>query len=197
MAWSQGFTPHPRVSYAGAAPTGAASEAEYLELAVTRVCDPEQVRAALDAALPPGLDVVQVVEAGPSALADRLQASSWAIELPGAVPDQAAAAVTEFLAAASVPVERLTKNGVRQLDPRAAVLRLTADTAADPVTLRTVIRHQSPTVRPDEVLAGLRLVAGFTPPQPPRAVRLAQGEWDDDTGELADPLADAPERHDT
>ncbi|TDD69239.1 DUF2344 domain-containing protein [Jiangella aurantiaca] len=196
MAWSQGFTPHPRVSYAGAAPTGAASEAEYLELAVTRVCDPEQVRAALDSALPPGLDIVEVVEAGPGALADRLQASSWAIQLPGAVPEQAAAAVTAFLTAASVPVERLTKNGVRQLDPRAAVLRLTADTAADPVTLRAVIRHQSPTVRPDEVLAGLRIVAGFTPPQPPRAVRLAQGVWDDDAGVLADPLADAPGRHD-
>lgn len=197
MAWSQGFTPHPRVSYAGAAPTGAASEAEYLELAVTRVCDPEEVRTALDAALPPGLDIVEVVEAAPGALADRLQASSWAVELPGAVPAQVEAAAAEFLAAVSVPVERLTKNGVRKLDPRAAVLRLEVDTAADPVTLRAVVRHQSPTVRPDEVLAGLRLVAGFSPPEPPRATRLAQGPWDDDAGELADPLADAPGHSDT
>lgn len=194
MAWSQGFTPHPKVSYAGAAPTGAASEAEYLELAVTRVCDPAEVRAALDAALPPGLDIVEVVEAAPGALADRLQASSWAVELPGALPAQVEAATTAFLAAASVPVERLTKNGVRKLDPRAAVLRLEVDTAADPVTLRTVLRHQSPTVRPDEVLAGLRLVADFNPPEPPRATRLAQGEWDDSAGVLTDPLADAPGR---
>lgn len=196
MAWSQGFTPHPKVSYAGAAPTGAASEAEYLELAVTRVCDPEQVRAALDAALPPGLDIIEVVEAAPGALADRLQASSWAVELPGALPAQVEEAATVFLAADSVPVERLTKNGVRELDPRAAVLRLEVDTAADPVTLRLVLRHQSPTVRPDEVLAGLRIVAGFSPPEPPRATRLAQGEWDDGAGLLADPLAEAP-RHDT
>ncbi|MBB5785536.1 TIGR03936 family radical SAM-associated protein [Jiangella mangrovi] len=196
MAWSQGFTPHPRVSYAGAAPTGAASEAEYLELAVTRVCDPAEVRAALDAALPPGLDVVEVVEAAPGALADRLQASSWAVELPGALPAQVEAAAATFLAAASVPVERLTKNGVRKLDPRAAVLRLEVDAAADPVTLRAVVRHQSPTVRPDEVLAGLRLVADFNPPEPPRPTRLAQGVWDEATGEMSDPLADAPERRD-
>src|SRR6185437_4232331 len=31
MAYSSGFHPHPRISYAGAAPTGSASEAEYLE----------------------------------------------------------------------------------------------------------------------------------------------------------------------
>lgn len=197
MAWSQGFTPHPRVSYAGAAPTGAASEAEYLELAVTRTCDPAEVRAALDAALPPGLDVVEVVEAPPGALADRLQASSWAVELPGALPAQVQDAAATFLAAGSVPVERLTKNGVRTLDPRAAVLRFEVDTAADPVTLRVVLRHQSPTVRPDEVLAGLRLAGGFEPPEPPRATRLAQGEWDDATGALSDPLADAPGRRDT
>ncbi len=32
MAYSAGFSPHPKVSYAGAAPTGVASEAEYLEI---------------------------------------------------------------------------------------------------------------------------------------------------------------------
>ncbi|MFM8894398.1 MAG: TIGR03936 family radical SAM-associated protein, partial [Actinomycetales bacterium] len=41
IAFSAGFSPHPKVSYANAAPTGAASEAEYLEIAVTAVCDPE------------------------------------------------------------------------------------------------------------------------------------------------------------
>src|SRR5215510_8515148 len=58
IAYSQGFTPHPKISYASAAPTGVASEAEYLEIALRAEADPEQVRAALDAALPPGLDVL-------------------------------------------------------------------------------------------------------------------------------------------
>ena len=50
MAYSSGFSPHPRISYANASPTGAASEAEYLELGLAEVCDPAKVRAALDAA---------------------------------------------------------------------------------------------------------------------------------------------------
>ena len=54
MAYSSGFNPHPRISYAGAAPTGSASEAEYLELALAEVVVPADVHAMLDEALPPG-----------------------------------------------------------------------------------------------------------------------------------------------
>ena len=66
MAYSSGFSPHPRISYANAAPTGAASEAEYLEIGLAAACDPAAVHAALDAALPPGLDIVEVVVAPPA-----------------------------------------------------------------------------------------------------------------------------------
>src|SRR5438309_8099794 len=48
MAYSAGFTPHPKVSYAGAAPTGVASEAEYLEIGLAERREPEAVREALD-----------------------------------------------------------------------------------------------------------------------------------------------------
>ena len=95
VAFSHGFSPHPKISYAGAAPTGAASEAEYLEISLTHERDAEQVRAALDEALPPGLDVLEVVVAGPGALAERLEASEWQIALPGADPEAAAAAVAD------------------------------------------------------------------------------------------------------
>ena len=44
MAYSAGFSPHPKVSYAGAAPTGVASEAEYLEIGLQAEVDPEQLR---------------------------------------------------------------------------------------------------------------------------------------------------------
>ena len=44
IAFSQGFTPHPKISYASAAPTGAASEAEYLEIGLQTQTDPAVVR---------------------------------------------------------------------------------------------------------------------------------------------------------
>src|SRR3954462_14808167 len=81
IAYSAGFTPHPKVSYANAAPTGVASEAEYLEIGLAEQRDPKDLAAALDEALPDGFDVVEAVTAGPGSLADRLEASVWHIRL--------------------------------------------------------------------------------------------------------------------
>lgn len=194
VAYSAGFSPHPKISYAGAAPTGTGSEAEYVEVSVTERVDPERVRLALDTALSPGLDVLEVVEAGPGALADRLQASVWRIELPGVTPEDAASAVVSFLLADEVLVERLTKDGVRTFDARGAVARLAADVGHRPggescAILQVVVRHGTPTVRPDDVLSGLRRVADLMPPAPPIAVRLAQGPFDEESGAVGDPLA--------
>ncbi len=198
VAYSAGFSPHPKISYAGAAPTGVASEAEYLEIGVTTPCDPHQVKTDLDGSLPPGLDVLDVVEARPGALADRLEVSEWEVRLPDADRDLAVTAVEKFLASGTVEVERLMKKGPRRFDAREAVLRLTVPevterTAAQMpgrscVILRMVVRHRTPAVRPDDVLTGLRLVADFAPPVPPEVTRLAQGPLDDSTGALADPL---------
>src|SRR6201991_3863955 len=50
VSHSHGFSPHPRLSWIGAAPTGAASEAEYVEIGLTREVDPADLAAELDAA---------------------------------------------------------------------------------------------------------------------------------------------------
>ena len=55
VSYSHGFSPHPRLSWIGAAPTGAASEAEYLEIGLTRPVEPGGLVSALDAALPDGV----------------------------------------------------------------------------------------------------------------------------------------------
>jgi radical SAM-linked protein len=208
VAFSQGFTPHPKISYASAAPTGAASEAEYLEIGLRAPIEPAALVTALDAALPPGLDVLEAVTAGPGAggaggsLPDRLEASRWRIELPGVEPAALRRAVAAFAAAAAVPVERLTKQGRRTIDARPAVVAIGVGPDPDPrerepsgvtevpcAILECVVRQATPSVRPDDVLSGLRRVAGLEPPVPPRATRLAQGPLTAQR-EIVDPLAD-------
>ena len=206
MAYSAGFHPHPKISYGGAAPTGAASEAEFLEIAVIRPLVPDDVRRDLDAALPDGLDIVEVVEAvvGSGSLAERMVASHWQVDLRGVSVEQLQTAVELFLAAAEVPVERLTKDGRRVIDARGAVVSAAAlpadpdtpDAAAAPVAegptanraiLDLVVRQATPAVRPDDVLVALQSVAGLAPTSAPLAVRLAQGPLDD-TARVGDPL---------
>lgn len=208
MAFSHGFSPHPKVSWVGAAPTGAASEAEYVEIQVTRAVDPEAVRIAVDAALPPGLDVVEAVVSAGGSLPERIDASRWRIEVPGVAGATLGPAVEALLAAESAEVERLTKDGRRTMDVRPAVATVTvlpdeqhdygispqlrgADPAVPDRTcgiLDVVVRQTTPAVRPDDVLSALRVVAALTLPVPAKAIRTAQGRLDDE-GRLADPLA--------
>jgi radical SAM-linked protein len=193
MGYSAGFSPHPKISYLGAAPTGVASEAEFLEIGLARVVDVEALRVAIDAALPDGLDIVEAVPAGPGSFAERLQASAWRIELPGVGEEECAAAVATFLAHDAYEVERLTKDGRRMVDARSAVVSALVsrvDGAGDQsrAILDLVVRQVTPAVRPDDVLAALRAVAGLAPSAPPVAVRVAQGPLDD-SGAVGDPLA--------
>lgn len=200
MAFSAGFSPHPKVSYAGAAPTGMASEAEYVEIGVVEDCNPAELTGRLDGALPSGLDIMEIVVAGSGSLADRLQASAWEALVPGVDRADAERAARIFLGTGAVMVERLSKHGMRSFDTRAAVISLTVrDNPAGPSATRDgarpcaildmVVRHTTPAVRPDDILAGLRHVANLAPQSPPLVTRLAQGPLDAETGTVSDPLA--------
>ena len=195
MAYSSGFNPHPRISYAGAAPTGSASEAEYLEIGLAEVVDPARVHAELAEALPDGLDVLQVVESPGGSLADLLTASHWTIAVPPSdvrAGEALAAAVEAFLAAEELLVERMTKKGLREFDCRSAVVSLAVRPATDVLTLDLVLRQAVPAVRPDDVLTGLARIAGADgklTAGAPLMTRLAQGPLDEAAGTVGDPLA--------
>src|SRR5215469_4675381 len=184
VAYSAGFSPHPRISYSGGAPTGSASEAEYLEISLTRHWEPAHLGRMLDAALPDGIDVVDVVEVEAKSARLRLDASLWEVLLPGVTADVARSARDAFLAAPAAVVERLTSKGKRQLDARAAVVSLEvdrhvgADQGAGCAILRMVVRQMTPAVRPDDILTALGQFVVLAPASPPVVTRLWQGPLD-------------------
>jgi radical SAM-linked protein len=192
MAYSSGFNPHPRISYAGAAPTGSASEAEYLEIALAEEVDPKSVHEALDEALPEGLDVLEVVISRGGSLSDRLEASHWRLVLPGVTGAAAEEAVARFLATDEVEVQRMTKKGLRTFNCRDAVVSLTSHvgevSGQECAILEVVLRHGTPSVRPDDILAGLSEVAGLDVGAAPLHERQAQGPLDPLAGTVGDPL---------
>jgi radical SAM-linked protein len=78
LAFTQGFSPRPKVSFGLALSVGCESEAEYLDVELAHEFDVDALPAALSAALPEGIDVFAAV-----ALADRapaLQESVTAVE---------------------------------------------------------------------------------------------------------------------
>lgn len=196
MAFSAGFHPHPRISYANAAPTGTASEAEYFEIQLRERRDPEQVHRDLDAALPNDLAVVRVREALPGALADLLEASDWLLAFADVELPVLRSAVATMLHTDRIEVTRMMKRGPRTFDVREAVLAATASSSEDsiyPAQLALRLRHLVPSVRPDDVMSALAHVADLHPQRSPLVTRSRQGPLNCD-GTVGDPLKapDAP-----
>lgn len=194
MAYSSGFNPHPRISYANASPTSAATEAEYVELGLSEVCNPGKVREALNDVLGPGLDVLEVVEASKESFNDLLAASAWLIDVGEVDREALDRAVAALLAADSVTVQRMTKTGLREFDVRQALVELRVQPDGQ---LLFIGRHEAPLVRPDDVMTALRqLEPALASTRPALLTRLAQGRLPEtaEEGVLLDPFTGEPVR---
>lgn len=127
VAYSQGFNPHPRYSFAAALPTGYASEGEYLDVELREPVEPSEFGSRLGQALPAGLRVVEVREApaGGTALMAAINTATYWVRfaVPHPEPErEAAAAIAAFLARASVEIERTGREGrVQSLNIRPLV----------------------------------------------------------------------------
>ena len=91
-------------------------------------------------------------------------------------------ALADLMGRDEFTVERMTKTGLRTFDVRSAIL--TAE-VTDDVTIRVRTVHQTPLVRPDDIVSALRRIDEAVPGRP-LLTRLAQGPLRD--GAIGDPL---------
>src|SRR5438270_74675 len=94
LAYTQGFSPRPRVSFGLALSTGHESVAEYLdvELAPGAHTDVESLPASLTPVLPVGIDVLAAVTIDERAgsLQEEVTSCDWLVEVAGVTPAQLA-----------------------------------------------------------------------------------------------------------
>jgi len=176
LAYTEGFSPRPQLSFGLALPTGAESLAEYVDVALDPVraaamgVDPATLPAVLNELLPDGLEVEEavLVERSKNSLQQMVTSCSWTMRLVGPTRDELSAAVDAVLAADTLVITRERKGREELDDLRPSVLALAladeeADLAEDP-TGRTVglvaeLSTQPRGVRPVELLRGLIAVS--------------------------------------
>jgi radical SAM-linked protein len=193
IAYSEGFTPHAKVSFPDALPVGYGSTGEYAELTFAVPVVPDRDLGRLSATLPEGMDITTYLEVpdGAPKLARMLRATLWEQVWPPAdaaeLTDLLRRRSEELLAADRAEVVRHRPDGDRTIDVRPAVLAIavsiliqrpedgvTPPAAAGPRTvLRAVLRNDGPTVRPTDLLNAL---SHGDIAEPPVIRRVAQGE---------------------
>ncbi len=192
VAWSDGSSPRPRISFGAPLPVGMAADGELVDVVLTERWPVWRVREALVPVLPAGwrlVDLQDVWLAGPP-LAGRVAAADYRIVL-GGEPDVAAlrAAAAELLEAPRIPRERPKGNGVVAYDLRPLVIDLAVADAGPPAVLvtRTRFHPELGTGRPEAVVAALADLARM-PLEPVAIVRERLLLAD----ELDTPRADRP-----
>jgi radical SAM family uncharacterized protein/radical SAM-linked protein len=129
IRFSNGFHPTPKISYLEALPMGVASEAELIDLELTRPMVLSQLIAGLNVQLPEGFKIIEgavVPWKSPSPSAS-LAATRYRVPLPRPVPQDLTERIISFLEAGQVLVKRLKKGREEQIDLRPDVLELSRD----------------------------------------------------------------------
>jgi len=163
VAYSQGFSPRPKLSFGLALSTGHESEAEFLDLELLdedgdwTAGRSEDLAARLTAALPVGLDVVAVapVEKGDS-LQQAVTSCTWAIEVDDVDREYMDAWVAGVLSREEIVVERERKGKpvVEDLRPHVLALDVTGTTETG-IRLSADLGTQPRALRPTELLAAM------------------------------------------
>ena len=169
IAWSQGFNPHPVMSFGSALALGWTSEYEVIDIKLAAPMGRGRVEAAVRAALPedlPVLEVRMIDDKHPAPMA-LVRMSDYRITLNGggAVLDQ----VDAFLNRDSVMAVRKTKSGEREVDIRPLCVEL--QKTDDGLFCRLMLTEKD-TLKPDLLLRALSDMAGVEPPEA-RIHRLA------------------------
>ena len=130
VAYSQGFVPHPLVSFGLALPTGCESRGEYLDVrlepAVAGEIPVGELPGALSVLLPEGMEVTAatLVAEAEASLQQEVASCDWELEVLGVPGEELQERVEKLLAAPILTVRRERKGRQADDDIRPAVLAL-------------------------------------------------------------------------
>lgn len=153
VAYSKGFTPHPKIAFGSGLPVGYGSEVELMDVGLSEPLDAGEVIERFNRGLPPGLEILAAreVPAGSVSLGATIAAADY--EISRAAP-WLPEGLARFMELDSYEIEKPYKGGTRTDDLRAGVLSARSD---GPVTvMRCAIQPRS--TRPSDVVAEIARV---------------------------------------
>lgn len=167
VAFSQGFNPHPKLSFASALSVGVTSEGEYMDIILEEPMPAEEAAFRLDNALPSGISIVKAVEIDQKApsLMSLIERASYKITLLSALHFDLQSSIADFMNRSAVMVQKPGKKGKVEINLRTMVHQLElVNHQQGQVVLRTVVSSGSKKNLNPELL--LRFLLGTSEDNP-------------------------------
>lgn len=124
LAYSEGFNPHPRISLAAPLAVGVTSEAELMDIILTKLVSPHFFTAAVSQQLPPGIEILQVqpMPLTMPSLQSQVRYAEYKVELETEKGQKdIESALTSLLSAKQLPWQHQRDTGPRSYDLRALI----------------------------------------------------------------------------
>lgn len=180
LVYSQGKTPHPKISFGPPLPVGIASSAEYLDLDVN-ITEGSDVQSSLNAHFPEGLQIVryQQLFAKVPALSAVINLSDYEIDITGVeLPDDL---LSGWLAEEEIVIERQVRDEMQEINIRPYVDDMSVNNNLIKIRTRVI---EGRTVRINEVVESLLMRGGFGQHFPIRRV----GQYIEAQGKILTPF---------
>ena len=164
IAWSQGFNPHPVMSFGSALALGWTSEYEVIDIKLSAPMGRKRTEDAVRAALPEDLPVLEVRlidDKHPAPMA-QVKMSDYAIALEGEDAGKVLDQIPAFLAQEHVMAVKKSKSGEKEIDIRPMAVELKRTDAG--LFARLMLTEQS-TLKPDLLVKVLSDMAGVDVPE--------------------------------
>jgi len=160
IPYTQGYSPHPRLTFAAALPVGYTSECEILDLLLAEKTHPKVVADVARSQSPDGLRILSAEEVPlkEPPLQSNMREAYYVVTLTGRFTrTQIAKALDDFLARDTVPRQRTRKGRLRDYDLRPLVhdLSLVKNTERKTVIRMRVACGPNGSGRPEEIVEEL------------------------------------------
>lgn len=166
LAYSEGFNPHPKLSYGSALAVGVTSEGEYLDVELRNDLSVLELKDRLKEAMPPGLEILEIKILGDrkESLTALINLARYQVEIPvtkAIDPDKLEQAAADILSREQLEVMRHGKKGLRSIDIRKGIYGLKASGSENKIVLEMDLQTGSEgNVRPEEVAEAVKNALG-------------------------------------
>ncbi len=164
IAYTQGFNPHPVMSFGSALALGWTSEYEVIDIKLSAPMGRRRTEEAMRSALPEDLPVLEVRmvddrHAAPMAL---VKMSDYRVRLEGESASAVIDRIPAFMERESAEAVKKTKSGEKTIDARPMVIGL--ESRPDGFSARLMLTERE-SIKPELLIALLAGMAGVEPPE--------------------------------
>jgi len=124
LAYTEGFSPHPRISLAAPLAVGVTSQAELMDISCTRWVSPHSFTNAVNQQLPAGIEILQVYSAAPTmpSLQSQVSYAEYEVQIETEGDKTGIeSALASLLSAKQLPWHHERDTGTRSYDLRALI----------------------------------------------------------------------------